>query len=196
MVPASDAKDLGLLMGEMLLSVFRAGGPNDPPADLYFFTLPSHKVQTLSCVSGCSTGRGLPGVHGDPPGTGRAGPCRSHPPTPASERGSRGQPWASGTSLGMGWDVGSQVDLAQWSPWLGREGLGGAGTEVLRHCWGRDWGLGGAGMGSWAIGWVGEALGVGRDISALGAWMLSLRRRVATKEKLRFLLKKMNGVAV
>lgn len=125
MVPASDAKDLGLLMGEMLLSVFRAGGPNGPSADLYFFTLPSHKVQTLSCVSGCSTGRGLPGVHGDPPGTGRAGPCRSHPPTPARERGSRGQPRASGTSLGMGWDVGSQVDLAQWSPWLGREGLGG-----------------------------------------------------------------------
>lgn len=51
-------------------------------------------------------------------------------------------------------------------------------------------------MGSWAIGCVGEALGVGRDISALGVWTLSLRRRAATKEKLSFLLKKMNGVAV
>lgn len=117
------------------------------------------------------------------------------PPQPASgaaggSPGHQALPW--------GW-AGMSAHRWTWLSgahgWAGK-GWGGAGTEVLRHCWGRDWGLGGAGMGSWAIGWVGEALGVGRDISALGAWTLSLRRRVATKEKLRFLLKKMNGVAV
>lgn len=85
------------------------------------------------------------------------------------------------TSLGTGWDIGPWVDLAQWGPWAGRavEGWGlrscsitGAGTEV--------WG---AGMGSWAIGWVGEAPRLaGTSVTSGHRHRRCLRRRVATKE--------------
>ena len=46
-------------------------------------------------------------------------------------------------------------------------------------------------MGSWDVGWVGEAPGVGRDISTLRARALSLSEKESSNQrKLTFLLKK------
>lgn len=85
------------------------------------------------------------------------------------------------TSLGTTWDIGPWVDLAQWGQWPGRAmgawwlrsySITGAGTEV--------WG---AGMGSWAIGWVGESPWWARTSVTSGRkHCRCLRRRGATKE--------------
>lgn len=84
------------------------------------------------------------------------------PPQPeAGQPGGTGATPASGISLGWrpGQAVGPRVGLAWWGPWLSR---GSWGPALLRHEWGRDQWSCGPQVGSWALGRLGGAPGLGR----------------------------------
>lgn len=147
----------------------------------------SQKVEMLS--QGAAWAGGSLGIVGPDPGTGRAGPCRqgsSH--HPARERDSRqAPPWGQVGTSAHGWTC-----LGEAHGWAG-QGCRGLETEVLQHLGG---GLrpGGAGMGSWAIGWVGEALGVGRNISTLRARTPSLFEKESSNQNKNSLFAEKNNV--
>lgn len=94
-------------------------------------------------------------------GPGQPGPVL--PPQPeAGQLGGTGATPASGISLGWrpGQAVGPWVGLAWWDPWLSR---GSWGPALLWHEWDRDQWSCGSQVGSWAVGRLGGAPGLGRD---------------------------------
>lgn len=157
-----------LLVSEKLLSVFRSWKPNGLPSDLYFFTLPSRFPKGTDadlCVRVQGPpwdrqGRTLQAGLIPQPGSGTA-PGTGHLPGDG-----RGGPVSVGPMTELG-----RAGCRSWR--LGTYSIAGARTKA----WGYGWNQ------SWVIGWVGEAPGVGSEVSPFRAQILPLFEKESSNQR-------------